>query len=111
MQQKTTYQAPDVNIRIIDLNWKSFEGLLDKFWSKKMNEFEAFKRANEKLPEEKVLYKSRKETAAFLKITLPTLNAHTKSGKLTAYQIGRRVLYRADQLEQALLQKTKYISK
>ncbi|MEI8046805.1 MAG: helix-turn-helix domain-containing protein [Bacteroidota bacterium] len=109
MERKPFYQAPGDDTRLIDLNCKNFEGLLEKFWSKKMIDFDSNK-INQKQPEE-VQYKSRKETAAFLKITLPTLNSHTKSGKLTAYFIGRRVLYRADQLELALRQKTKYISK
>jgi len=100
----------DENTRLIDLNCKNFEGLLEKFWSKKMSDLDSLK-SNQTQPIEKVQYLSRKETAAFLKITLPTLNAHTKSGKLKAYLIGRRVLYRADDLEQALRQKTKYISK
>jgi len=110
MERKPFNTTPDENTRLIDLNFKSFKGLLEKFWSEKMMDFDA-KKANQSQPEKKAQYLSRKETAAYLKITLPTLNAHTKSGKLTAYLIGRRVLYRADQLELALRQKSKYISK
>ena len=110
MERKPFNQAPDENTRLIDLNCKNFEGLLEKFWSKKMIDFDANK-LDQKQQQEKVQYLSRKETAAYLKITLPTLNSHTKSGKLTAYLIGRRVLYRADQLEQSLRQKSRYISK
>jgi hypothetical protein len=36
---------------------------------------------------------TREETARFLKITLPTLNSWTKSGKVIAYRIGARVYY------------------
>ncbi len=36
---------------------------------------------------------SRKEVAAILKITLPTLQKHTDSGLLKAHYVGRRVLY------------------
>lgn len=110
MRTKPNDLTPDENTRLIDLNCKNFEGLLEKFWSKKMTDFDTAK-ANQIQPQEKAQYLSRKETAAYLKITLPTLNSHTKSGKLTAYLIGRRVLYRADELEQSLRQKSKYISK
>ena len=110
MRTKPNELPPDENTRLIDLNCKTFEILLENFWSRKMTDFDAGK-ANQIQPEKKAQYLSRKETAAYLKITLPTLNSHTKSGKLTAYIIGRRVLYRADELEQSLRQKSKYISK
>lgn len=38
-------------------------------------------------------YLTRKEVAQKLKISLPTLNQLTKSGILTSYRIGGRVLY------------------
>ena len=37
---------------------------------------------------------SRVEVAKLLKISLPTLNDYTKSGWLTSYKIGKRVLYK-----------------
>ena len=111
MEKRPHSQVPDENTRLIDLNFKSFEELFDKVLSKRISEISALKTASETQPEKKAQYLSRKETAAYLKITLPTLNSHTKSGKLTAYLIGRRVLYRADDLEQALRQKSKYIRK
>lgn len=49
-----------------------------------------------------IIYRSRKEAAQKLKITLPTLNVYTKSGLLKGYRIGGRVLYRDDELDAAL---------
>lgn len=49
-------------------------------------------------------YLSRKETAELLRITLPTLNEQTKRGKLAAYRIGGRVLYREDEIQNCLNQ-------
>jgi excisionase family DNA binding protein len=41
-------------------------------------------------------YITRAETAKRLKISLPTLWKLTKEGKITAYKIGRKVLYNPD---------------
>ena len=49
-----------------------------------------------------VKYLTRKEVATKLHISLPTLNEYTKSGKLKAYRINGRVLYRNDEIESAL---------
>lgn len=48
---------------------------------------------------------SRKEAAKLLKISLPTLNDWTKSGLLNSYQIGTRVLYKPEEVEQSLTQR------
>jgi len=45
---------------------------------------------------------SRAEVASLLKISLPTLNDYTKLGWLQSYKIGKRVLYKSDEIEQAL---------
>ena len=47
-------------------------------------------------------YLTRKETSQRLHISLPTLNEYTKSGKLKAYRISGRVLYRKDDINSAL---------
>jgi excisionase family DNA binding protein len=44
-------------------------------------------------------YLTRKEAASLLKISVPTLYAYTNSGRLIAYRIGRRVLYKLADLE------------
>ena len=45
---------------------------------------------------------SRKETAKFLRISLPTLHDWTKEGLIRAYRIGNRVLYKKEDIDQAL---------
>ena len=52
--------------------------------------------------EEGAKYDTRKEVCAALKISLPTLNRLSKNGTLRAYRIGGRVLYRKDEINQAL---------
>jgi excisionase family DNA binding protein len=46
--------------------------------------------------------KSRKETARILNISLPTLHLFTKEGIIRAYRIGNRVLYKQEDIENAL---------
>ena len=53
-------------------------------------------------PQEKIVYKTRKEASEKLHVTLPTLNEYTKSGLVKSYKIGGRVLYRDDELDAAL---------
>jgi len=48
------------------------------------------------------IYLSRHEAAGKLKITLPTLSTWTKTGRIKAHRIGRRVLYKSAELDQAL---------
>lgn len=45
---------------------------------------------------------SRSEVASLLKISLPTLNEWTKLGWLLSYKLGNRVLYKQDEVEQAV---------
>ena len=52
-------------------------------------------------------YLSRKEVASLLKITLPTLHAWTQQGLLRAYKMGTRVLYKPNEVKDAL-EKSKY---
>ena len=47
-------------------------------------------------------YYTRKEVAKLLRISLPTLHEYTKHGILIGYRIGRRVLYRVSEVEQAV---------
>ena len=61
-------------------------------------------------PKDKPTYGTRKEVAEELKISLPILNEHTKSGVLPAYRIGGRVLYKWDEVFESvkLIQSLKY---
>lgn len=47
-------------------------------------------------------YLTRKETAALLNVSLPTLNEYTKGGKIKGYRFGARVLYKQSEIEAAL---------
>lgn len=49
-------------------------------------------------------YLSRTEAARILRISLPTLNEWTKQGKVKAYRIGSRVLYKPDDIDNSLTQ-------
>lgn len=49
-------------------------------------------------------YLSRQEVADLFKITLPTLKDWTRSGRIKAYRIGRRVLYTPQDVQAALKQ-------
>lgn len=53
---------------------------------------------------------TRKDTAKFLCISLPTLHEWTKTGVVKAHRIGNRVLYKQDEVNQALkqIQTSKY---
>jgi excisionase family DNA binding protein len=58
------------------------------------------------------VYITRKEVIKTLKISLPTLDDYTKNGLLPSYKIGNRVLYKSEEIEQAIsrLQAYKYKS-
>ena len=45
---------------------------------------------------------TRKQACAILNIGLATLWKHTKDGKLTSYGIGNRIMYKRDEVLQAL---------
>lgn len=102
-------KMPD-NIRVIDLNAKNLEELFDKVLFKHFNKLADSKNTNP-IQQNAPQYVSRKEAADLLKITLPTLNVYTKSGKLTAYKIGRRVLYDSIEIAKALSEQPKYLRK
>jgi excisionase family DNA binding protein len=56
-------------------------------------------------------YLTRIQTATSLNISLPTLRKWTIEGKLKAYQLGRRVLYKPEEVENALREQIKYSRK
>lgn len=47
-------------------------------------------------------YATRMEVAKLLKITLPTLHDWTKRGLLHSYKLGKRVLYRLNEVKEAM---------
>jgi excisionase family DNA binding protein len=54
--------------------------------------------------EGKINYLNRFEVVKLLKISLPTLGNWTKQGILQSYRIGKRVLYREDEVNSSLQQ-------
>jgi len=56
----------------------------------------------QKVLENKVAYLNRFEVADLLRISLPTLGNWTKEGILQSYRIGKRVLYRVDEVNSSL---------
>jgi excisionase family DNA binding protein len=46
----------------------------------------------------------RKEAAKLLRMSLPTLDEHTRSGRIPAYRLGKKVLFKEDELIQSLQQ-------
>lgn len=53
-------------------------------------------------PQQPDSYITRQEAANILHITLPTLLKWTMEGKIKGYRIGRRVLYKKNEIAQAI---------
>ncbi|MCX6303285.1 MAG: helix-turn-helix domain-containing protein [Bacteroidia bacterium] len=53
-------------------------------------------------PEPQKDFLTKKEVSAMLRISLPTLQRMTQSGSITGYRMGRRILYRAAEVDNAL---------
>ncbi len=52
--------------------------------------------------ETKTNYLSKKEVSQKYRITVRTLTEWTKSGRVPAYRIGRRILYKENEIDKAL---------
>lgn len=99
---KTDFQKyPNDSTRIIDLTCKDFGVYIDGIIAGRINEFA---KTLAPLPINGGDLLTREQTAALLNITLPTLYAWTKTGKLISRQLpgSRRVYYKAEQIYQAL---------
>ena len=57
---------------------------------------------SEQKSQPETLYLTRKETAERFRISLPTLNEVTKSGRVKGYRVGGRVLYKETETDAAL---------
>lgn len=55
-------------------------------------------------PKQPKIYKSRTEVSEMLNVSLVTLNKWNKSGKLKAVGIGGRVLYRQEDIDNAIVE-------
>ena len=76
---------------------------LDELLSKLSELFEA-KLEQSKLPQNKnrSTYLTRIEACKILKISLPSLTEYTKQGWLQSYKIGNRILYKPEEIDQAI---------
>jgi excisionase family DNA binding protein len=79
---------------IIQISEEEFQEKLEKAIEKALENFIPKK--------EEIKYLTRKEVAAKLRISLPTLNEYTKTGKLQGYRMMGRLLYKADEIDAAL---------
>jgi len=76
---------------------------IDELLSKLSELFEA-KLEQSKLPliQNRSTYLTRVEACKILKISLPSLTEYTKQGWLQSYKIGNRVLYKPEEIDQAI---------
>jgi excisionase family DNA binding protein len=62
-------------------------------------------KVNEKLeqfkPKPAWEYQTRKEVSKLLKVSYPTLDRLIKDGVITSYRIGKRILFRSDEIQSA----------
>lgn len=84
------------NLTFHTFELSDFENAINKAFERAIKEF-----SNPVKNTDKDL-KSRKETARILNISLPTLHLFTKEGIICAYRIGNRVLYKQEDIENAL---------
>jgi hypothetical protein len=85
--------------------------ILESFSRDELKEFlrEIFEESLNKdiRPKEKVRtnpYLTRFQVVDMLQISLPTLNNWSKAGIVQSYRIGNRILYKLDEIEQAIRQ-------
>ena len=96
------------DIRIIDLYCKDFRVFIDEIMTAKLCELT---KTLNPFPAKGEEYWTRKQTAERLHITLPTLRTWTKTGRLKSYEIAGRVLYKPDEVDQALKKQTGSVRK
>lgn len=56
-------------------------------------------------PPPKIQYLSRKEVSELLKVSLVTVHNWTKEGLINSYRIGRRVMYKKEEIEESLVKR------
>jgi hypothetical protein len=96
------------NERVIDLSRNDLKKIVSEVFRE---EIESFKKLINNPPAINIDYRTRKQTADQLYITLPTLRVWTKTGRIKSYKIARRVLYKPEDIENALREQPKYVRK
>jgi excisionase family DNA binding protein len=79
------------------INTEDLKEIFREVLDEKIKQKSEHKEIGKKLP-----YLSRFEVAEILKISLPTLNNWSKSGIVQSYRIGNRILYKAEEIDQAI---------
>jgi len=79
---------------------------LDAFLKQIDKTFE--RRINEKLEElmpKKFRYLTRREVSEYFRVSLVTINDWTNKGYLISYRIGKRIFFKSDEVEKALVKR------
>ena len=74
--------------------------LLDKIEERIKSAIRISQQNNSESNKEELL--SRKETAKMIKVSLPTLNKWTRRGLIQSHRIGRRVLYKIEDIQTSI---------
>ncbi|MFV0189736.1 MULTISPECIES: helix-turn-helix domain-containing protein [Empedobacter] len=86
---------------LISLAYDQLETLIDNCVSKAIrNHSTQLQKVEEKQPE----YLTRRQTASKLHLSLGTLDQYVKSGLITSYKIGHRVLFKSNEINDSLFQ-------
>ncbi|MAW95960.1 MULTISPECIES: helix-turn-helix domain-containing protein [unclassified Leeuwenhoekiella] len=85
------------NVMLHTFELSDFEKVVEQVLERKLKSF---------IPQEKekLTLLTRKDTAKLLRISLPTLHDWTKTGIVKAHRIGNRILYKLEEVNQALSQ-------
>jgi excisionase family DNA binding protein len=86
-----------MDTHLIVMNPEQLNGIIQRSISEAVQQLPA----PEKQPEQ-VRFCTISETQEILKLSRPTIWKHTKSGLLKGYKLGKRVLYRFDELEASI---------
>lgn len=89
---------------LISIPLNQLESLIDNAIDKAIKEHSTqLQKVEEKQPE----FLTRKQTADKLHLSLGTLDQYVKSGLITSYKIGHRVLFKSDEINDSLFQSIK----
>ena len=85
---------------LISLPLNQLESLIDNAIDKAIREYSTQLHKVEDKPD----FLTRKQTAEKLHLSLGTLDQYVKSGLITSYKIGHRVLFKSDEINDSLFQ-------
>lgn len=85
---------------LISLAYDQLESLIDNAVGKAIKEYSTQLQKVEDKPD----FLTRKQTADKLHLSLGTLDQYVKSGLITSYKIGHRVLFKSNEINDSLFQ-------